>query len=117
MMHAALRTEEQFTHALHTLLGTMPKRGLALMYRNAAGNAFYLCGDGRVLSRVGKKTYFSTSTPETVADTVRFFRMEPRLDMAEALQWTVLRIRQILEWPERHLTRSPRSVRGLVISG
>jgi len=112
-MHAALQTEAQFEDALHALLGCMPKRSLALMYRNAAGNAFYLCGDGRVLNRVGKKFYFSPVDPETVADSVRFFRMEPGLNVAEALQWTVLRIRQILEWPERHLTRTPRSVRGL----
>ncbi len=111
MMNAALRTEEQFTDALHALLGRMPKRSLALMYRNAAGNAFYLCDDGRVLNRVGKKTYFSPMDSETVADSVRFFRMEPGLNMSEALGWTVLRIRQILEWPERHFTRAPRAVR------
>lgn len=111
MTHTALQTEVQFVDALHALLGHMPRRSLALMYRNTAGNAFYLCDDGRVLSRVGKKLYFQPVDSETMADAVRFFRMEPGLNLPEALQWTVLRIRQILEWPERHLTRAPKALR------
>ena len=106
MIHAVTTPEERFTDMCISLLSLMPKRGLALMYRNANGNAFCLCGDGRLLNRVGKKFYFTECGAEDVAEAVRFFRIEPQLDLNEALQWASLRIRQILEWPERHLTRS-----------
>ena len=104
-MITALRSPEQrFRQIRRTLLACMQKRGMALMYRNAAGNAFYICGDGRLLNRVGEKFYFTDSGPEEVAEAVKFFRMEPKLDLSEALSLAALRIRQILEWPERHLS-------------
>lgn len=110
MIHTITSPEERFSDMCISLLSLMPKRGLALMYRNANGNAFYLCGDGRILNRVGKKFYFTDCGAEDVADAVRFFRIEPGLELHEALQWACLRIRQILEWPERHLTRSVRTI-------
>lgn len=108
MIHDVTASEDRFTDMCISLLSCMPKRSLALIYRNSNGNAFYLCGDGRLLNRVGKKFYYTESGSEEMADAVRFFRMEPRLQVSEALEWAALRIRQILEWPEHHLIRGAR---------
>ena len=71
MMTVSRGPEQRFQQVRRTLLSCMQKQGLALMYRNASGNAFYICGDGRLLNRVGEKYYFTPSGPEDIAEAVR----------------------------------------------